>query len=126
MSVVVLLTVLFARVAVTLFVQQEESVDFGAQYLRTIAWMYPFVGINFVLNGIIRASGAMIAVLLLNIVSFWILRYPLTLLLSMWFAERGIGLGIGASFVISSIISLLYYRFGAWRRKELFRRGAAG
>ncbi|MCC2683630.1 MAG: Nadriven multidrug efflux pump [Paenibacillaceae bacterium] len=125
MSVVVLLTVLFARVAVTLFVQQEESVDFGAQYLRTIAWMYPFVGINFVLNGIIRASGAMFVVLLLNIVSFWLLRYPLTLLLSMGFAERGIGLGIGASFVLSSVISLLYYRFGAWRRKELFRRSGA-
>jgi Na+-driven multidrug efflux pump len=87
--------------------------------------MYPFVGINFVLNGIIRASGAMFVVLLLNIVSFWILRYPLTLLFSNWFAEWGIGLGIGASFVLSSVIALVYYRFGGWRRKQLFGRSEA-
>lgn len=123
MFLVALLVVLFAEYAVRLFVRQEAALQFGAQYLRIIAWMYPFLGINFVLNGIIRASGAMIQVLFLNIISFWILRYPLTYLLSAYFGENGIGLGIGLSFVLSSAASLLYYRYGKWRYKEIFGKG---
>ena len=33
---------------------------------------------------------------------------------------RGIGVGIGTSFVISSAVAYLYFRFGRWREKELF------
>jgi len=78
------------------------------------------LGINFILNGIVRASGAMFQVLVLNIVSLWILRYPLTELSASYLGEKGIAFGMGASFVISSIIAFLYYRYGTWRKKQLF------
>ena len=112
--------VVFAEQAIRLFVQEEESVAFGANYLRTVAFFYPFLGINFVLNGAVRASGAMYQVLMLNIISFWLLRYPLTSLFAAWRGESGIALGIGASFVLSSIFAFLYFRFGRWRTLELF------
>src|SRR5699024_11193656 len=96
------------------------SVRFGARYLRTVALFYPFLGINFVLNGAVRASGAMYQVLVLNIISFWLLRFPLTALFAAHLDEPGIGVGIAASFVISSVFALLYFRVGGWRRKELF------
>ncbi len=72
------------------------------------------------LNGAVRASGAMYQVLILNIISFWILRYPLTAIFSSILAESGIALGMGSSFIISSIIAFSYYRFGSWREKDLF------
>lgn len=122
LSVAVLL-VAFADIGIRLFVAEETALRFGADYLRILAFLYPFLGINFVLNGIVRASGAMFQVLVLNIISFWVLRYPLTYLLANLLGERGIGYGIGISFVISSMVAFGYYRFGKWKERELFAEG---
>ena len=120
MLVLALLIVLFAEYGIRLFITEPEAASFGSDYLKMIAFFYPFLGINFILNGAVRASGAMFQVLVLNIISFWILRYPVTYFLSSMFGEKGIALGIGFSFVISSIVAFLYYRYGKWRRAEAF------
>ncbi|WP_163538507.1 MATE family efflux transporter [Gracilibacillus sp. YIM 98692] len=114
------LIVFFAPFGIQLFIQEDQAIAFGAQYLTIIAFFYPFLGINFVLNGIVRASGAMYQVLILNLLSFWALRFPLAYLFSKWMGEDGIGYGIGVSFMVSSMIAFLYYRFGKWRMKQIF------
>lgn len=114
----------FAHIGVQWFIKEERAVDFGTEYLKIIAFFYPFLGINFILNGVVRASGAMMQVLMLNIISFWVLRYPLTYLFSKLLGDEGIGIGMGVSFVISSLFAFLYYRFGGWRKKELFKDAA--
>ncbi|PMC34807.1 MATE family efflux transporter [Bacillus sp. UMB0899] len=113
------IVVLFAEWGIKLFIGEEEAVQFGTDYLKIIAFFYPFLGINFILNGIVRASGAMFQVLILNIVSFWILRYPLSYLCSIWFGDNGIAIGMGLSFVISSVIAFSYYKVGKWDKIEL-------
>jgi putative MATE family efflux protein len=120
MIVIALIVIALADVAIGLFIQDEEAATFGANYVRIIALCYPFLGINFVLNGVVRAAGAMYQVLVLNIISFWVLRYPLTFLFSQWIGETGIAVGIGASFIVSSAAAWGYYRFGKWRDKRLF------
>ena len=110
---------LLAEYGIRLFIQEEPAVQFGTMYIKMIAFFYPFLGINFVLNGTVRAAGAMFQVLLLNIISFWVLRYPLTFLLSSIYGEKGIALGVGFSFVMSSVLAFLYYRFGKWRHIQL-------
>lgn len=115
-----ILIVIFAEYGVRLFITEAKSVKFATMYLRIMAFCFPFLGVNFILNGIVRASGAMYQVLVLNIISFWVLRFPLTSLFSNIYDEVGIAIGMGASFVISSVLSFLYYRFGHWRKKELF------
>ncbi|MCM3659437.1 MATE family efflux transporter [Georgenia satyanarayanai] len=125
MTAVALLVVALARPAVSLFVREPDAVEFGTQYLRIVALCYPFLGINFVLNGVVRASGAMYQVLVLNIVSFWVLRFPLTSLFAGLFGESGIALGMGASFIVSSAFAFLYYRFGRWRETKLFAESDA-
>lgn len=110
---------LFAELGIKLFIRDEAAVDFGKSYLRVVALCYPFLGINFILNGIVRASGAMYQVLVLNVLSFWVLRFPLTWLLSNQYGSIGIALGIGASFIISSGFAYLYFRFGKFREKDL-------
>lgn len=109
----------FAGAGIRLFITDAAAVRFGTDYLKMIAFFYPFLGINFVLNGAVRASGAMFQVLVLNIISFWILRYPVTYFLSGFMGEKGIAAGIGISFVISSIFAFLYYRFGKWKQAKV-------
>lgn len=110
----------FAKFGIQIFIRDEGAVEFGTQYLQIIALCYPFLGINFILNGIVRASGAMYQVLVLNIISFWVLRYPLTALVSKFAGDKGIAIGMGLSFLISSFVAFLYFRYGKWREKELF------
>ncbi|GAE36421.1 MATE family efflux transporter [Halalkalibacter akibai] len=115
---VLISTIIFfgAERFIKIFIQDPETVQFGVTYVKTIAFFYPFLGINFVLNGIVRAAGAMFPILVLNIISFWILRYPLTAIFAKWLGEQGIALGMGLSFVISSVIATAYYFRGNWRK----------
>lgn len=116
----------FAEPLVRLFIQEPESVDFGASYLRTLAVFYPFIGLNFVLNGTVRGAGAMFQVLMLNFISLWVLRVPLTYLATSIYGDSGIALGMGVSFMISAAVSAVYYVWGGWRRMELFEGEAVG
>lgn len=111
---------LFAEMGVKMFIRDAGAVEFATTYLKTMAFFFPFLGINFVLNGVVRASGAMYQILILNIISFWVLRYPLTALFAKWFGAQGIAYGMGTSFVISSVVATMYYLFGGWRKKQLF------
>ncbi len=121
MVAVAIFIMFFAEIGIRLFIQDEEAVAFGTTYLRIVALCYPFLGVNFVLNGIVRASGAMFQVLVLNIISFWVLRFPLADLFSSMYGSTGIGIGMGLSFIISSLAAFLYYRFGKWDEKVLFK-----
>ena len=120
MFLLALVMFLFADHGIRLFIKEPEAAEFGANYLKMVAFFYPFLGINFILNGTVRASGAMFQVLLLNVLSFWILRYPLTYLLSYMYGEKGIAFGIGISFMISSLFAFLYYRYGRWKDIKAF------
>lgn len=124
MFVIAVLVFIFAEPLTKLFIQEEEAVSFGTDYLKTIAFFYPFLGLNFILNGVVRASGAMYQVLVLNILSFWVLRYPLTYICSSLIGQNGIALGMGLSFIVSSLFSFAYYQWGKWKKKQLFAENA--
>lgn len=109
-----------AEYLIKMFVADQGTIQFGATYLRIIAFFYPFLCIMFIFNGIIRASGAMFQVLALNLISFWLLRYPFTYFFSSWLGEDGIALGIGSSFIVSCLLVTLYYLFGKWRNVRIF------
>lgn len=120
MGTVLLLLLGTANIVIQLFIQEPASVAFGAKFLLIVAFFYPFLGINFVLNGIVRAAGAMYQILILNLLSFWLLRYPLTYFMTRMIGDDGIAYGMGISFVLSSMLAYSYYRWGNWRRKQLF------
>ncbi|MBR7553109.1 MATE family efflux transporter [Allobacillus sp. GCM10007491] len=121
MALVTITFYIWAEPLVRLFIQEEASVAFGTLYVKTIAFFYLFIGLNFILNGVVRGSGAMFQVLMLNIISLWVLRVPLTYFFSSVYGEIGIPLGMGSSFFLSCLFSIAYYKWGNWREKELFR-----
>ena len=122
---IALIVIAVARPAISVFIDETASVEFGVKYVRLIALCYPFLGINFVLNGVVRAAGAMYQVLVLNFVSFWVLRFPLTWVAAGIFGDTGIAVGIGSSFVVSSLVAFMYFRYGKWRQIQLFEEPPA-
>ncbi|WP_456277918.1 MATE family efflux transporter [Bacillus sp. AK128] len=120
MLLMAIIVFILAEPLIRLFIQEEQAVSFGADYLRIISFFYLFLGLNFILNGIVRSSGAMYQVLVLNIISFWVLRYPLTFICSSLFGQNGIAIGMGISFIVSSMFAFAYFKWGKWREKKLF------
>lgn len=100
MALVTITFYIWAEPLVRLFIQEEASVAFGTLYVKTIAFFYLFIGLNFILNGVVRGSGAMFQVLMLNIISLWVLRVPLTYFFSSIYGQIGIHLEwVRASFL---------------------------
>ena len=57
MFIVAIFIVFLAQLCIKLFITDIHAVEFGTKYLQTIAFFHPFLGVNFVLNGIVGASG---------------------------------------------------------------------
>lgn len=104
---------------IRLFVNDPATITFGHDFLQAVVFFYPFLAINFALNGVVRASGAMFQVLVLNLISFWALRVPLSYLFSAWYGEIGLAYGIGVSFMISAVVASGYFLFGGWRQTTI-------
>lgn len=84
-----------------------------------ILWSFPLFGVSMVLSGVVRAAGAVVAPLMVLVLSLLVVRAPLAQYsVGHWGAD-----GVWWSFVISSLVALtltvVYYRFGNWRAARM-------
>jgi Na+-driven multidrug efflux pump len=107
---------------VAFFVPNDAGViAAGAIFLRTMALSWGFVGAQFCLTGVLRASGNMVMTMILTLVGQWVLQFPLAYVLSM---HTSLGMhGIWWAFPIANVtvalITLAVYGRGDWRRTRL-------
>jgi putative MATE family efflux protein len=99
----------------------SQALDIAIHINRVVTWSLVFFGVSTVLFGITRATGAVMAPLLIATLSMLAVRFPLAVtLLGRWQADA-----IWWSFPISSVINMalavLYYKYGGWRtaRQEI-------
>ncbi len=110
--------------ALSLFLPAHgAALTVSAHLNRIVIWSFLFFGTSIVLFGVVRATGAVMAPLVMLAISLWLIRVPFAFsVLGRWQADA-----IWWSFPISSVISMLmaitYYRFGGWRKVRL---GVAG
>ena len=111
---------LFNRHALSLFLPANgAALALSVHLNRIVIWSFIFFGTSIVLFGVVRATGAVIAPLIILIFSLWLIRVPFAFaILDRWQADA-----IWWSFPISSVISMLlaiaYYRFGGWRSARM-------
>jgi len=114
-SIVVIIEI-FARQALGLFLPAgSAALDIAVHLNRIVAWSFVFFGVTMVLFGVVRATGAVLAPLLILVFTLLLIRYPAAeLLLDAWQADA-----IWWSFPISSLIAVVmavaYYKYGNWR-----------
>jgi putative MATE family efflux protein len=81
-----------------------------------VIWSYAFFRMSMVLFGAVRATGAVMAPLLMMVVSLWCVRVPF----AYWMLDRWHADAIWWSFPLASLCSIVmatgYYRFGGWRK----------
>lgn len=117
-----LLAYLFAPQLIGFFVPGDPRVIAGgAVFLRAMCWSWGFLGLQLSLTGVLRASGSMVQVMILTIVSQWVLQFPLAYLLShkAGMGERGIWTAFPVTNILISLVTLAIYLRGGWKKKRL-------
>jgi putative MATE family efflux protein len=104
------------------FVPGDEAVIAGgALFLRTMALLWGFLGVQLALTGVLRASGNMVVTMVLTLVSQWVIQFPLAYVLSKHtdLGIQGIWWAFPVTNVIIALITLAIYAKGDWKKKRL-------
>ncbi|QOT79607.1 MATE family efflux transporter [Cupriavidus basilensis] len=116
----VALIYLFNRHSLGLFLPDDGTAIGIAQHINAIVlWSFILFGFTIVLFGTVRATGAVMAPLVILFLSMWVVRLPFA-----WVLERTVGAdAIWWSFPLGSVVSVTlavaYYRFGNWRAAHI-------
>jgi len=117
-----LLVFLFPRAFVAFFVPDDAQViEAGAELLRIGAPAWGFLGLQFALTGVLRASGSMVVTMMLTLISQWVLLFPLAYVLSKHTALGSLGLwwAFPVTNAVVALITLGVYVKGDWKKKRL-------
>ena len=71
------------------------------------------------LFGVLRATGTVIAPLLMLIFSLWLIRVPFAYLLTDRLQDDAIWWAFPVSSIISMLMAIAYFRCGDWRRDRM-------
>jgi putative MATE family efflux protein len=95
-----------------------EAIAIAKHMHLIVSWSYILFGISFVLSSVMRATGAVIAPLLILVFSVWGVRLSAALLLS-GMGVNGILWGFPAGSIAAFIITTIYYHYGPWRNARM-------
>ena len=99
-----------------------KVLEIGITYLRIVGPSYIFFGILFISNGIINGSGHTIITMFFTLMSLWLVRVPLSWLLSKTsLGIVGIWIAVSLSFAVTMTVSLTYYFSGRWKKSAVIK-----
>jgi len=121
-------TVIFAEPLMRLFTNKEdyEVVAIGVSYLQIVSPFYMVFSMMFIFNGALRGVGDTLFSMFITIMALWIIRLPLSYLLSLHFGTIGIWWGIPIAWVFGVLASSLYYKTGRWKKKAVVKHDIMG
>jgi putative MATE family efflux protein len=116
---------LFTRGALGIFLP-DDGVAIGiAQHLNAIVvWSFLFFGLSFVLFGVVRATGAVMAPLIILAVALWFVRVPFAWLLRGHYGADAVWWSFPLGSVVAVVLAAAYYRWGDWRHASMLGPGA--
>ncbi|NUM25056.1 MAG: MATE family efflux transporter [Candidatus Buchananbacteria bacterium] len=122
LTIIGLVAFIFARQLITFFVPGDEMViQTGTAFVRIMALSFGFMGVHLALMGVFRASGNMLATMIISLVSQWVLQFPAAYLFSKH-TSLGVS-GLWWSFPVSNVliafITVAWYAKGDWKKKKL-------
>jgi len=118
-GVLVLLVTVAGDRAFGLFLGENLEAIRVAEHIHAItAWAFVLFGVSFVLASVMRATGAVIAPLLIMVVSLWLVRVSFAAVFRSTLQADAIWWSFPLGSTTAVILSALYYRSGRWRRGQ--------
>ncbi|HEX3045090.1 MAG TPA: MATE family efflux transporter [Bacillota bacterium] len=116
----VTILMIFPKNVMYIFVKDPRVINIGISYIQMVGAAYLFVAIFFVCNGVINGAGQTIIPMIFSVISLWIIRIPFAYLFSQTELKlRGVWLSISISFMVTAIVSTIYYFTGRWKRRAI-------
>ncbi len=117
---IVLLIELADKHALGMFLPPTSgALDVGSHINRLVTWSFVFFGVSMVLFGVVRATGAVIAPLLILTFTLLVVRFPVADILQDRYQADAIWWSFPISSALSALLAVIYYKFGGWRTARM-------
>jgi putative MATE family efflux protein len=118
-SVVLLIELLDKHIFGLFLPAGSNALHIASHLNRIVTGSFIFFGISVALFGVVRATGAVIAPLVVLTISLLVVRFPLAELFLPRYQADAIWWSFPISSVLSASLAFLYYKYGGWRRAHL-------
>jgi putative MATE family efflux protein len=118
-SIVILIELLDLHIFGLFLPAGSAALGIASHMNRIVTSSFIFFGISVALFGVVRATGAVMAPLVVLTVSMLVVRFPLAELFLDRYHVDAVWWSFPVSSVLSSILALLYYRYGSWRSAHM-------
>jgi putative MATE family efflux protein len=124
-SIVLVIEVLDTHVFGLFLPAGSNALAIASHMNRIVTPSFTFFGISVALFGVVRATGAVMAPLIVLTISLLVVRFPLAEVFLGRFQVDAVWWSFPVSSVLSAILALAYYRYGGWRSAHMLPAGAA-
>ncbi|WP_159915008.1 MATE family efflux transporter [Pantoea sp. 18069] len=108
------------RQVLALFLPDGSAALETARHLNHIAiGSFLFFGVTFVISGVVRSTGAVVAPLVILAIALWGVRVPVAQWLQPVWGVDAIWWSFPISAACAMLLSLGYYRWGGWRQARM-------
>ena len=118
-SIVLLIELLNTAVFGLFLPAGSGALAIAAHMNRIVTGSFIFFGISLTLFGVVRATGAVMAPLLILTISLLLVRFPLAQVFLSRYQVDAVWWSFPISSLLAAVLAVLYYRYGAWRSMRL-------
>jgi putative MATE family efflux protein len=118
-----LVTVLFGKLLMRMFTDDEVVIEMGGDYLRIIGSFYILFSVMFVINGLLRGAGDTLIPMFISLFSLWVIRIPVAWMLAKnpAIGVFGIWWSIPIGWLSGVVLFYAYYRMGYWKKRAVVK-----
>lgn len=108
-------------IVLTFLTGSDEVVDMAVSFIKITSPTFGFMGMQLALVGTFRASGNTVESMLFTIIGIWVIQFPFAWIVSNMesMGYLGIWWSFPVSYVLPAIISLIWYKTGVWKKKQI-------
>jgi len=117
LSIVAILTIIFSKSLISLFISDLDVIEKGAEGLKFISCSLFAYSIGMVMIQAFNGSGKTQVPTIINLVSFWIIQIPLSYVLAIKtpLNEQGVYFAIIAGDLFLTLIGIILFKRGKWK-----------
>lgn len=129
-TIITILLLLFGKSLMSVFTDTAELVDLSMRMMRILAVGYIAMAVTQCLSGVMRGAGDTITPMWISLITVVFLRVPIAYTIAYFTRSElyptgrpeSIFISLLVSWTLGAIITTIYFKKGAWRKKGLSKR----
>ncbi|NMB39700.1 MAG: MATE family efflux transporter, partial [Firmicutes bacterium] len=129
-TIITILLLVFGKNLISIFTDTTELVDLSMRMMRILAVGYIAMAVTQCLSGVMRGAGDTITPMWISLITVVFLRVPIAYTIAYFTRSdlyptgrpESVFISLLASWTLGAIITTIYFKKGAWRKKGLSKR----